>query len=87
MTGTLSDRLGRAAIAYPCMALMGVGSVALYFLPSYLPVLYLASVFIGFGYAGGMTPLLSWNVDVANINIRTTSLAVQESCSDFGMAE
>jgi predicted MFS family arabinose efflux permease len=46
----------------------------------------MGSVLIGFGYSGSIASLIAWNVDQADVELRTASLAVQESFSDLGMA-
>ena len=82
----LSDRKGRATIAYPCMVIMGSGIAVLYLLPVSHYVIYFGSVLVGFGYAGSMAILISWIVDIITPARRTTALALQDSSIDIGIA-
>lgn len=82
----LSDRKGRASVVYPCVLIMGLGIMILYFLPVAHLVIYFGSVLVGFGYAGSMAVLISWIVDIINPARRTTALALQDSSIDIGIA-
>lgn len=86
VSGTLSDRKGRAAVAFPCVALLGIGTASFCFLPLYPFILYLGSVIAGFGYAGSIAVLISWIVDIVSPARRTTALALQDSSIDMGIA-
>jgi len=83
---SLSDRKGRAAVAYPCMLIMGLGISILYFLPISHYIMYLGSVLVGFGYAGSMAILIPWIVDTITPARRTTALALHDSSIDIGIA-
>lgn len=85
-TGTISDRKGRAAVVFPCMMIAGVGMVAFYFLPVYRWIMYVGSILTGFGFAGSMTVLITWVIDTAPLEKRTTALALQDSAEDIGIA-
>lgn len=82
----LSDKKGRANVAYPCMLIMGLGIAILYLLPVSYYVIYFGSVLVGFGYAGSMAVLISWIVDIITPARRTTALALQDSSIDIGIA-
>jgi MFS family permease len=84
--GTLSDRLGRAKVVFPCMFLLGTSITLFYFLPAHSLILYIGSVLAGFGYAGSITALISWVVDLIHPARRTTALALQDSAIDSGIA-
>jgi len=86
VTGQISDKFGRAVVAFPCVFLLGAGTATFYFLPVFIPVLYIGSIIAGFGYAGSIAAMISWIVDIAPVNVRTTALAVQDSSIDLGIA-
>ncbi|KUO60474.1 MAG: hypothetical protein APF84_06345 [Gracilibacter sp. BRH_c7a] len=83
---SLSDKKGRAIVAYPCMLIMGTGIALLFLLPVSHYVIYLGSVLAGFGYAGSMAVLITWIVDIITPARRTTALALQDSSIDIGIA-
>lgn len=85
IAGTLSDWKGRAAVAFPCMMIMSVGVALFFFLPANLWIMYLGSIFAGFGYAGCISVLITWVIDVAPSARRTTALALQDSTIDVGI--
>lgn len=84
--GTLSDRIGRATVAFPCILIMGLGVTILFFLPVSHLVIYAGSILIGFGFAGSLLVLISWVVDIIDPARRTTALALQDSSIDIGIA-
>lgn len=86
LAGFLSDRFGRAVITFPCVVLLGFSLAILYFLPSFPSIIYAASLIAGFGYSGSIAVLISWIVDLAALNRRTTALALQDSSIDLGIA-
>lgn len=85
-TGVLSDRQGRAKVVYPCILIMALGVGVLYFLPGRLWIIYAGSLLAGFGYAGAISVLITWVIDVAPLARRTTALALQDSTIDIGIA-
>lgn len=85
VTGTLSDRKGRAAVVFPCIIIMGAGLAMLYLLPFSPWIVYLGGLFVGFGYAGSIAALITWVVDVVHVERRTTTLALQENAIDLGI--
>lgn len=84
--GPLSDLKGRAAVVFPWIMIMGVGMALFYFLPDNPWLIYIGSFLTGFGYAGCISVLISWVVDVAPLARRTTALALQDSSIDVGIA-
>ncbi|NLI91695.1 MAG: MFS transporter [Peptococcaceae bacterium] len=86
IAGSLSDRIGRAAVVIPCVLIMGMGISIFYFLPYHSVILYAGSVLSGIGYAGSIAVLITWIVDVINPARRTTALALQDSSIDIGIA-
>ncbi|HHV65005.1 MAG TPA: MFS transporter [Peptococcaceae bacterium] len=85
ISGTLSDRKGRAEVVFPWIMIMGTGLALLYFLPLQSWLLYFGSFLSGFGYAGSIAVLISWVVDVVPISRRTTALALEDSTIDIGI--
>ncbi len=86
MSGYLSDSLGRPAVAWPSLMLMGLGTAALFFLPR-LPLIWItSSIIAGIGYSAGLVALISWLIDAAGEKARATALALQESTIDFSIA-
>lgn len=86
ISGSLSDRWGRNAVAFPCMLIMSLGTACFFFLPGHTIILFIASFMAGFGQAGSITVFISWIVDVVNPAKRTTALALQDSSIDIGIA-
>lgn len=83
---SLSDKKGRASVAYPCILIMGLGIAVLYFVSASHYVIYLGSILIGFGFAGSIAVLISWIVDIIAPTRRTTALALHDSSIDIGIA-
>ncbi|MDW7660497.1 MAG: MFS transporter [Bacillota bacterium] len=84
LSGYLSDRWGRAAIAWPSLIILGIGVSLLAFLSQgQIIVLIISSWFAGVGFNGGLSVLSAWLVDLADINKRATVLSMQESIIDF----
>jgi len=84
--GPISDRKGRAAVAFPCIILMGLGIALFFYLPVSSQVIYTGSIVAGIGYAGSIVVLISWIVDIIAPFRRTTALALQDSSVDIGIA-
>ncbi len=85
IAGTLSDRRGRGAVAFPWIVLMGIGVAVFYFLPVIPWIMYIASILAGFGYSGSIAVLISWVIDRAPQGRTTTALALQDSAVDIGI--
>jgi MFS family permease len=86
VAGPISDRKGRPVVAFPCIALMGLGVAVFFYLPLSPLVIYTGSILAGIGYAGGIVVLISWIVDIITPFRRTTALALQDSAVDIGIA-
>jgi predicted MFS family arabinose efflux permease len=86
IVGPISDHRGRAVVAFPCMLITGAGLATFYFLPVNHWIMYIGSIIIGFGHAGCMTVLITWIIDRAPLERRTTALALQDSTEDIGIA-
>ena len=86
LSGHLSDRLGRAAIAWPSILLLGIGLGLLSLLEyGQWTVLILSSFLTGIGFNGGLSVLSAWLVDITSVDQRATVLSVQESIIDFSI--
>jgi len=86
LSGHLSDRWGRAAIAWPSIILLGVGLGLLYFMEQgQWIVLLISSWLTGIGFNGGLSVLSAWLIDITNVDQRATVLSVQESIIDFSI--
>jgi len=84
--GRLSDRIGRAAVAFTCILIMGSGVAVFYYLPAGSLVIYCGSLISGIGYAGSIAVLISWIVDIVNPLRRTTALTLQDNAIDIGIS-
>lgn len=84
--GYLSDRFGRPVIVWPLVMSIGLGTLALYFLPSWPVVMVVSSFLAGLGFAGGLSVSIAWLVDTVGSRNRATTLAVQESTIDLSIA-
>lgn len=86
LSGHLSDRWGRAAIAWPSVFILGVGVGLLAFLSQgQMAILLISSFLTGVGFNGGLSVLSAWLVDLADTAQRATVLSVQESIIDFSI--
>ncbi len=86
LSGHLSDRWGRAAIAWPSIIMLGIGLGALFFLEQgQWIVLLISSWLTGIGFNGGLSVLSAWLVDITSVDQRATVLSVQESIIDFSI--
>lgn len=83
--GFFSDRKGRAAVVFPGLIIMGVGMVGLAFLPFAKVLFYSASIVVGLGYAGAISVLITWVIDTAPKERRTSAIALQDSAMDLGI--
>lgn len=84
--GYLSDRTGRPAVAWPCIALLGAGNLSLFFLPSLPAFFYISSILMGIGFSGGLIVLMAWLIDLADLKVRATAVSMQENTIDISMA-
>lgn len=86
LSGHLSDRWGRAAIAWPSIMLLGIGLGLLFFLEQGQWIVLIASSWLtGIGFNGGLSVLSAWLVDITHVDQRATVLSVQESIIDFSI--
>ena len=84
--GAISDKKGRAMVAFPCILIMGIGNLILFFIPLSHLAIYAGSFLTGFGFAASLVVLISWIVDIIDPARRTTALALQDSSIDIGIA-
>ncbi len=86
LSGTLSDRLGRARVAWPAVMLLGAGVASLVWMESLqFPLLVLSSILTGIGFNAGLSVLSAWLVDLSAMNTRGSVLSIQESVIDFSI--
>ena len=86
VSGYLSDKLGRPAIAWPSVVMLGLGIAALSQLEAgQYPILIISSLLTGIGFNGGLSVLSAWLVDQAELSKRASILSVQESIIDFSI--
>ncbi|SFH92656.1 Predicted arabinose efflux permease, MFS family [Tindallia magadiensis] len=87
LSGTLSDRLGRAKVAWPSVMLLGIGvALLLWAEVGQFPLFLLSSILCGIGFNAGLSVLSSWLVDLSSMNTRGSVLSIQESVIDFSIA-
>jgi predicted MFS family arabinose efflux permease len=84
--GYLSDRLGRSAVAWPALILLGLGNLALAFAPIAPVLVLISSVLAGIGVYGSMLVLIAWLIDTVGENVRATVLSLQENTIDLSFA-
>ncbi|MCR6545297.1 MFS transporter [Dehalobacterium formicoaceticum] len=85
LSGNLSDRIGRPAIVWPAITLLGIGVGMLYFVPQMPALLWVSSVLAGIGYSASMASLAAWLVEVVSAEHRGTAVAMQESTIDISI--
>ena len=83
--GHLSDRLGRPAVLYPSLMILGLGMSILYFLPGRPAIIIISGLIAGAGYAGSMSVGAAWIVDSVDTKTKTTALAMQENVIDLSV--
>ncbi|SDY75402.1 MFS transporter [Tindallia californiensis] len=87
LSGTLSDRLGRAKVAWPAIMLLGTGVALLLWIEiGQFPLFVLSSILSGIGFNAGLSVLSAWLVDLSSMNTRGSVLSLQESVIDFSIA-
>lgn len=84
--GFISDRCGRAAVAWPAIILLGMGAAILFYLAAQPGILIISGLLAGLGYAGSFVTLNVWLIEVAAKQVRSTALALMESTIDLSMA-
>lgn len=84
--GYLSDRFGRAAVAWPALILLGLGNLALAFVHTAPTLVIISSVLAGIGVYGSMLVLIAWLIDVVDGKQRATALSLQENTIDLSFA-
>lgn len=84
--GYLSDRLGRAAVAWPALILLGLGNLVLAFVHTAPFLVIISSVLAGIGVYGSMLVLIAWLIDVVQERLRATALSLQENTIDLSFA-
>lgn len=87
LSGYLTDRFSPPAVAWPSLALIGLGTTVLFLVPR-APVLFLgvSSLLAGMGYSGALVAFITWLVVAAGEKARATALAFQESTIDLSIA-
>ncbi len=85
VAGRLSDRLGRAAVVHPALALAATGTVLLGFAPRPAAVL-LAAVLYGAGVGSSFPALMAFTVDRSPVATRGAALAAFFTAFDLAMA-
>jgi predicted MFS family arabinose efflux permease len=85
-TGYLSDRFSRASVAWPALALLGVGTISLFFAPYTSVMLIPGSMVAGYGLSGAYLVFIAWLIDVTDQRVRAAVLSVQESAIDVSVA-
>lgn len=85
-TGYLSDRFGRAMVAWPALMLLGLGAALLLYLALKPAVLLFSSLFAGLGFAGSFSTLNAWLIEAAEKSLRATALSIMESIIDLFIA-
>lgn len=86
LSGTLSDRLGRARVAWPAVMVLGAGVASLLWMEAgQFPLLVLSSILTGIGFNAGLSVLSAWLVDLSAMNTRGSVLSIQESVIDFSI--
>lgn len=83
--GYLSDRFGRPMVIWPAIILLGLGVALLFYLPGEPAILIVSSIVVGAGFSGSIAALIAWLVDVTDVQIRGTVLAIQESTIDLSI--
>jgi MFS family permease len=86
LSGVLSDRWGRGAIAWPSIIILGAGVSILYFAPQIPSILWISSLLSGIGYSGSMAALAAWLVEAVPLEHRGTAVALQESTIDISIS-
>ena len=84
--GTLSDRFGRSRVGWPMLAVLGLGAVIFYFLPTWPAILYVCAVILGIGIQGSSLTLTAWLIDVSHPALRATTISMQENTIDIFFA-
>ncbi len=85
-SGIISDFKSKNFVASSCMLILGLGIVALAFLPVIPILLCMGGIMAGFGFSGTLTALIPMIIQSAKISERTTALSLQESANDIGVA-
>lgn len=84
--GRLSDRIGRKAIFWPTIMVLGIGLLVLFFLPQAGGIYIISGLLAGVGAASAISIGFAWIIDVVEENMRATALALMESTIDISIA-
>lgn len=84
--GYLSDKYGREAIVWPASVILGIGLIALTFVPVVPATIIISGLLTGIGWSGGIAAFIAWLVDLIEEKMRGTVLAIQESIIDTFVA-
>ena len=84
--GALSDRFGRRTVAWPLLALLGVGSALFYLIPQWNILILVCAVLFGVGIQGSSLVFAAWLIDTASTDLRATTISLQENTIDICFA-
>lgn len=84
--GFLSDRLGRVKLAWPLLAITGIGAAALYFLFKTPLLIAICGILLGIGVQGSALVLAAWLIDVTKPALLSTTIGIQENTIEIFFA-
>jgi len=85
--GHFSDHWGHRNLAWPCLIILGVGTLLLFYLDSIPGMMVVSSLATGVGFSAGVAVFMAWLIQETEPEIRGTVLSIQESVFDlfFGL--
>ena len=84
--GALSDRFGRGKVAWPILAIVGIGAVTFSFLPFLPALMVICGIILGLGIQGSSLVFAAWLIDVSKPELRATTMSLQENTIDIFFA-
>ncbi len=85
-TGAITDRFNHQRIAWPMLAILGVGAAFFYFIPIWPTMIIICAIILGIGIQGSSLVFTAWLIDISRPGLRATTISIQENTIDLFFA-